>query len=307
MSDPRRSPGALAVLGDVMLDVVARHQRPLAIGSDTPALIDSRPGGAGANCAAWAGVAGADVTFHGCVGDDAFGRTALEALRTCGVRTAVQTARDGTPTGTCVVLVDASAERSMLPGHGANDVLEPVRLHPDTALLHLSGYTVLHPGSREAGLATLAMALAAGVAVSVDPASAALIADAGAEWLLAALAGAEMMILNRDEGAVLTGSADAAGIAEALHARGFVDVVVKLGAEGAVWSRASEAAIAVPAAAPPGPVVDTTGAGDAFAGTLLAGLVRGAERREALHAAVRFAAMVCTREGAWPVTAADPP
>src|SRR4051812_49625295 len=107
----------VVVLGEVMLDVVAFHDVPLAVASDTPARISLRPGGAGANVAAWLARAGVEVALIGRVGDDALAGVALGGLD--GVD--VQVTRDPErPTGTCVVLVAPGGERTMLPDPGAN-------------------------------------------------------------------------------------------------------------------------------------------------------------------------------------------
>ena len=92
---------------------------------------------------------------------------------------------------------------------------------------------------------------------------------------------------NRDEALTLAGSSDPRAAARALcaHAR---EVVVTLGAEGAVWTDGS-ATVAAPAA-PAGPVADTTGAGDAFTAGFLAAWLRGAPPHEALGAANALAA-----------------
>src|SRR6185295_20293218 len=81
------------------------------------------------------------------------------------------------PTGTCVVLVAPGGERSMLPDAGANAALSPADLPDDAfaagAHLHLAGYALLRDGPpREAALAALRRARAAGMTVSVDPSSA---------------------------------------------------------------------------------------------------------------------------------------
>ena len=104
----------VVVVGDLMVDVVVRMEAELAHGSDTPARVRTRPGGAGANVAAWLAVAGAPVTLVARAGDDDAGRRAVDLLRGHGVSAAV--ALDDTrPTGTCVVLVHPGGERSMLP------------------------------------------------------------------------------------------------------------------------------------------------------------------------------------------------
>ena len=162
----------IVVAGDVMRDVVATLAAPIAHGSDTPAAIAERGGGAGANVAAWLARAGAAVTLIGRVGDDPAGRAAADALRAEGVdlRLSVDPER---PTGTCLVLVEPGGERTMLPDPGANAALVAEPLPPDATHLHVAGYALLRPGSRAAARALIAAARDAGATVSVDPSSAA--------------------------------------------------------------------------------------------------------------------------------------
>ena len=281
------------VVGDVMTDVVALLSGPVAHGSDTPARIAPRGGGAGANVAVWLARAGAEVTLIGRVGADTAGSAIVAELRAEGVdaRLAVDPVRT---TGTCVVLVEPGGERSMLPDAGANAGLEAVALPHDAAHLHVAGYALLHPGSRPAARALLAAARAAGLGVSVDPASAAPLRRAGPALFLKWSAGAGLLVPNRDEAAALTGISDPAAAAHALmaHAR---EVVVKLGAAGALWT---DGATTAHAAALDVPVTDSTGAGDAFAAGLLAARLAGAAPAEALAAGCALAAEAVTREGA---------
>ena len=95
--------GPIVVVGDVMTDIVVALDGPLAYGSDTPARIVHRGGGAGANLAAWLARAGANAVLIGAVGDDLAGAALREELP--GALLHVDAER---PTGTCVVLVDAS-------------------------------------------------------------------------------------------------------------------------------------------------------------------------------------------------------
>ncbi len=112
----------IVVLGDVMVDVVARLAGPLAPGSDAPAAIRFHGGGSAANTAAWLAAAGAEPVLVGRVGDDERGRAATEELRAAGVE--VRLAADPElPTGTCVVLVGPDGERTMVPDAGANEAL----------------------------------------------------------------------------------------------------------------------------------------------------------------------------------------
>jgi sugar/nucleoside kinase (ribokinase family) len=283
----------IVVAGDVMSDVVATVGGPLAHGSDTPARIVQRGGGAAANVAVWLARAGAPVTLIARVGDDVAGRMTVEGLLAEGVdaRVAVDPAL---PTGTCIVLVEPGGERTMLPDAGANAALAPAPLPGDARHLHVAGYALLHPGSRPAARALIAAARTGGLTVSVDPSSAAPLARTGPPAFLAWVGGADLLIPNRDEAAVLTGLADPEAAARALaaHAR---EVVVKLGADGALWTDGQrvERVAAVPV-----PEADTTGAGDAFAAGLLAARAAGADPREQLRAGCALAARAVARAGA---------
>src|SRR5437762_609565 len=106
-------------LGDVMVDVVALLPSRLHTGSDTPAPISVLGGGSAANTAAWLVAAGVPTTFAGRVGDDPFGRMAIDELAANGIDVAVSVDPER-PTGICIVLVDADGERTMVPSAGAN-------------------------------------------------------------------------------------------------------------------------------------------------------------------------------------------
>src|SRR4051812_37426077 len=158
-----------------MCDVVAVHDGPLAAGSDTPARISLRPGGAGANVAAWLARSGTGVALCGRVGDDAAAGLALRDLDSVDVHV---TRDPGCATGMCVVLVARGGERTMLPDPGANDALTAEELPRfDGDVLHVSGYALLRPGSRAAAVAAIDRARDAGMKISVDPASAAPLAN----------------------------------------------------------------------------------------------------------------------------------
>jgi sugar/nucleoside kinase (ribokinase family) len=287
----------VVVLGDVMTDVVARVDRPLAPASDTPAEIRMRRGGSAANTAAWLGRLGVPVAFVGCVGDDPAGAEAAAALRAAGVDPALHV-RAGVPTGACVVLIDAAGERTMLPDAGANALL-PERPLPDGAHLHVSGYSLLRPGSRPAAVAALRDARATGMTTSVDPASAAPLADVGGPAFRDLVRGATTIVVTPDEAEVLTGTRDPDAVVLDLLAD-HAEVVLKLGAAGARWASAEGGHAAVPAAAPPGPAIDHTGAGDAFTAAWLAARRNGQVPEAALRAACALAAQVVTRPGARP-------
>jgi len=298
---PARRLVPVVCVGDVMTDVLAVARAPLAAGSDTASRVVVAGGGAAANTAAWLAVAGHPVTFVGRVGDDVFGRTAVAELTATGV--SVRAAVDrGHPTGTCVVVVTQDGSRSMFPDTGANAALVAADLPADAfttaAHLHLSGYTLLTEGSRPAGLAALDLARAAGMSISVDPGSAGPIGRVGAAAMLGWVRGVDLLLANADEAELLAGRpGDPSAAAD--HLAGIVgEVVVKLGAGGATWTRAGADRRHAPAVAID--VVDTTGAGDAFAAGFLPGWLAGDDPGEALRAGCRVAAAAVGRPGARP-------
>jgi sugar/nucleoside kinase (ribokinase family) len=285
----------IVVLGDVMVDVVVRLSEPLAPGSDAEAAISFHGGGSAANTAAWLAAAGAEPVLVGSVGDDGRGRRTLGELRAGGVdaRLAVD---PSLPTGTCLVLVAPDGERTMAPDAGANDAFREEDLGDlldSGGHLHVSGYALLREGSRPAARAAIARARASGMTVSVDASSSALLS----ERFLDDAAGADLMVANASEAHALTGESAPERAGRLLAAR-FAEVVVKLGPEGALWTDGDEMLRA--AAVPVENVVDSTGAGDAFAAGLLAARVDGASTAEALAAGCRLAARAVTTPGARP-------
>jgi ribokinase len=268
-----------------------------APGSDRPASIRSRGGGAGANVAVHLAQLGVPVLLAGCVGDDGAGAALVGELTEAGVDLALRTV-PGVPTGTIVSLVEADGQRSMLADRGANLALRPddVPAPRPGGHLHLSGYTLLDPGPRAAGLAALEAAVGAGCTVSVDPASTGPLTRYGVDRWLADTAPATLLLPNADEARLLTGCADVTEAARAL-ARRHRMVAVSLGAEGALWCSED---VLVHRPAHPTSVVDTTGAGDAFAAGLLAcwlGSPDG-DPSVALDAGLARAAEVVRRPGA---------
>jgi sugar/nucleoside kinase (ribokinase family) len=286
----------VVVLGDVMVDVVARLSGPLATASDAPATIRFHGGGSAANASAWLAEAGAEPVLIGCVGDDERGRHAQGELRSAGVDARLAVDPD-LPTGTCVVLVGPDAERTMVPDAGANDALKeedlPEELIGAGGHLHVAGYALLREGSRPAARAAIGRAVRAGMSVSVDPSSSALLSAQFLDWA----EGAGLLLPNVPEAHALTGESDPERAARALAER-LDEVVVTLGADGALWTDGNEV-IRVPAV-PVEAVQDSTGAGDAFAAGLLAARLAGAEVAEALAAGCRLAARAVQQAGARP-------
>jgi ribokinase len=279
----------IVVVGDVMVDVVTRLTAPVAPGSDAPARIAFEGGGQAANTAAWLAVAGVPVALVARVGAD-YDEPLARGLD-------ARLARDPQlPTGTCVVLVAPGGERTMFPDPGANAALAPADLPDDLLVsgshLHVAGYALLRDGSREAALSSISRARAAAMSVSFDPSSAALLTGG----LKRLGEGVDLLLPNALEASSLTGLEDPRAAALAL-AESFPEVVVTLAQDGALWTDGRQV---VRVTAEPAKVVDTTGAGDAFAAGFLAARLRGAGPEEALRTGCGLAARAIVTTGARP-------
>ncbi len=286
---PARPGRPVVVVGDVGVDVLTRPHGPVPDGGESTADVRLTPGGAGANTAVWLAAAGASVTLLSRVGDDVAGDAARRALEDAGVgcRLTVDPVR---PTCTVVVLVDARGGRTMLSDRGAVAALAPqdVRLPEGEGHLHVSGYVLLSPGSRAAGLAALAEARERGWTTSVDPQSAEQVRAVGVDTFLGWVDGVDLLLPNEIE-------LDALG--EAVLDR-VGAVAATYGAGGARWL--ARGAVPEHVAAPAVTCTDSTGCGDAFDAGLLVAWVAGRTPRECLEAGVATGSRAATAPGARP-------
>jgi sugar/nucleoside kinase (ribokinase family) len=258
----------IVVFGDVIDDIVVVPHGPVVVDDDTPSSVRHRAGGSAANAAAWMASAGAEVDFVGLVAADDVGRHS-ELLARAGV-TPHLGAHPSLPTGAIVVIVDQQ-NRTMLTERGANAALDPDAVGGDllagAALLHVSAYGIFDAADLEPYRRMIWRATAQGVAVSVDPGSARLLARFGVERFLRLIDGVSILFPNLEEGRILTGLNDPAEIVGALSDR-FELVALTLAETGALVSR--RGARPVHAAAIDTSILDSTGAGDAFAAGFLA-------------------------------------
>lgn len=301
VTHPSGEPRALLVVGDVVTDVVARYGEPLAADTDTVARIAMRPGGAGGNVACWAARRGARVRLLAKVGADSAGWH-RDALMAAGVEPVLRV-DDEQPTGVVIALVDAAAERTFLTDSGASFRLGPAEwqdaLLDGVGHVHLSGYLFFSAPGRELAALVSKVARARGLPVSVDPASAGFLLRLGVPRFLDAVAGTDLLLPNAAEATLLAGPEDPESAAAELSARlTGRTVVVTLGAGGAL--AAVDGEVTARAAAVPARAVDSTGAGDAFTGGLLAARLAGADLPDALAAGCRAGAEAVTVIGGRP-------
>lgn len=287
------------VVGDVMTDIIVVPEGPIVKGSDRRASVRQRPGGSGANQAVWLGAMGADVVFAARVGADDLGRHA-EYFRGRGVAPALA-ADAGLPSGVLVTIVDPDGERSFLTDRGANlnlcsDDL-PARLLDGVGMVMVSGYSFFADGPRQAVQALVGQAKALGIAVAIDPASEGFLAEVGAEQFITWTGGADWLFANEDEAAALCGAAGFEACVVALGAH-YRRVVIKRGRHGAALGGRHGVELTRPA--PVVDVVDSTGAGDAFAAGFVAALLAGDDMADAMGKAIAAGAKAVQSIGGQP-------
>ncbi len=291
--------GRVLVVGDVMTDIIVKPDGPIVPGSDRRAEIRNKPGGSGANQAVWLGAAGVDVLFAARVGaaEKDFYENYFRGL---DVVPALSGDKD-LPTGVLVTLLDSSGERSFLTDRGANLNLGNGDLTPDLldhiALVMVSGYTFFAPGPRRAVCALLAEARARDIAIAIDPASVGFLEEVGPQAFLGWVGGADWLFANEGEAELLSGSADLETQMRQLS-RHFGQVVIKRGRFGAILGGSEGVTCSAPA--PVVPVVDTTGAGDAFAAGFVAAMLAGALPQARLEAGIAEGAKAVQMLGGQP-------
>jgi len=289
-----RTAGKLLVVGDIMTDIIAKPERPLNVGSDTPARIESHLGGSAANQATWLAQFNTKVTLVAKVGASDAERH-RSSLLIAGVEPCLAVDPTGR-TGSLVSLIDPDGQRTFLTDRGANDSLDvadlPDELLSGASVLHVSAYPLFAARSRAAVLDLMSRARRRGIVVTIDPASAGFLQDLEDGDFFRWTAGAAICFPNADEAIALTHTTDPKEQRLRL-ARHYPLVVIKRGALGAEVSGEGGVVLAE-RRAPAVRVVDTTGAGDAFLARFLSGLVDGESLDQATTAAVNAGAHATT-------------
>lgn len=292
---PKRSDGRVYVLGSTNIDLVMRAPHFPAPGETVlggPFL--QAQGGKGANQAVAAARAGSEVRFVSCIGRDAYGDAALEALSSDGVNTAYVCRDDALSTGVALITVDDRGENCIVVSSGANAAVRPDHVNAENlegcdvfvAQLETPIETVCHG---------LRLARKMNIPTILDPAPACPLDDNS-------LSAVSCLTPNASETEILVGirpdDPDACRVAsERLRARGVNTVILTLGERGATLYDGEGHLHQAPF---PVESVDATGAGDAFTGALAAQVARGVSFRHALPFASAAGALAATWEGAQP-------
>lgn len=291
-------------LGETLVDLVC--ERPVRSIAEAGAFVPHF-GGATANVCVTAVRNGGRVALAGGAGNDPWGRWLRERLEAEGVGLEFFELVDGAPTAIAFVAVDAGGEPEFLIyGAGIHAAIAaaaerlPAAVEASDALFFASN-TLVEEGEREATLDARRRALELGRPVVFDPnlrlhrwPHPGAAASAARECVPEAF----LVKCNRAEAELLSGEADPERAAAGLLAAGARNVIVTLGADGAIL----RGEVRAQAAGVPAQVVNASGAGDAFLGVVLAWLSRTdfypAALAAALPEAVREAAKATERWGA---------
>ena len=273
----------VVVLGDVIEDIIVISDSARQLNTDNPAEISSKPGGSGANFAVWLASLGVEVELVARVG--AADRARLTNYFETKFVIAKLEPDEQLHTGKIVVLVEGN-NRTFFTDRGANEKLTAKSADlSKTDVLYLSGYAVMSMGIQRTQ-ELIEKAGSVGVLIAVDPGSRSFISQFGPAEFLEAISGADFIFPNSDEYELLTKHANLAEL--------FPEVIVTAGEEGAeVLGIAKSPAFDVE-------VVDSTGAGDAFAAKYLAQRLAGVDVEDALRDANAFAAQAVTKPGGQP-------
>ena len=251
-------------------------------------------GGKGANQAVAAARLGGNVSFIARLGDDIFGRQALQLFKDEGINTQGVMIDAQNPSGVALITVDEKGENCIAVASGANAALLAADLYNIEATIAAADIILMQ---LEIPLETVgfiaARAKQLGKRVILNPAPAAELNDA-------LLSNISVITPNQTEAEMLTGvevtdDVSAIEAAVALQAKGIEHVIITLGAEGALVYSNNEYQTVKP---PKVTAVDTTAAGDVFNGALAVALAEGLDIFVAAGFACKAAAISVTRLGA---------
>ena len=268
------------VCGSTVADLIIRPF-PLSAAVGPGTVLDVAPIGVGAgglvsNAAVAFGRLGMNVAAFGYVGDDDWGTMIRRKLDTEGVDAQRMLTHPSAATSTAAVLIDSGGHRSFAYAAGATEMLDREAFLENLELfaqsrMALIGYYSFLPNLENDLPEVLAAIRSTGCRTALDSAG-----DGGRmQPLDRILPHLDVYVPSHTEAAGQTGQDDPQAILQAFRRHGATGLLgVKLGAEGALLSPAEDRFVKIAPVLPPGEVIDTTGAGDAFYAGLLTGLLR---------------------------------
>jgi sugar/nucleoside kinase (ribokinase family) len=304
-------------VGNALVDIQAQVEdsllKDLAIDKGIMTLVDDarqegvlgklagRPlhrcaGGSAANTIVAVADFGGTAAFVGKVGKDEVGKFFLQDMRDLGVTIDVEPA--DAPTGTCAVLITGDAQRTMLTNLGASATLTAddmdETLIKDATYVYVEGYLLTGETTKAAAYRAMELAKKHGTKIAFtasDPFLVNMIRDEIWDLITGPV---DLFFCNEEEAKSLTGESDPIRCASKIHEHA-ENVALTLGEKGSLVMHGGEA---FPIEGACVKAIDTTGAGDMYAGALLYGITNGMSWRQAGHLASQAAARVVSQLGA---------
>lgn len=285
----------IVVLGSINMDLVVRCTELPAAGETVLAETSMEfCGGKGANQAVAASLSGGDVSMIGAVGNDAFADRLRGNLQQHDINCQSILQRQDFPSGLAVISVDQHGQNSIMVVSGANGTIAPETVQSAASTIQQADVLLVQLEIPvDAVLAGIQIAKQAGVRVLLDPAPA-------MEQIPNDLFAVDLLCPNESEAAMLTDHAvqsidDAVTAAKLLHQRGATNVAITLAERGTLLLSDGQSHL-IPAF--PIQPVDSTAAGDAFAGTLAVRWLQSGDLPSAVSFANAAGALTASKQGA---------
>ncbi len=293
----------ILVVGSLNMDQVVRVPRLPILGETllSAGSVQLIPGGKGANQAVAMARLGATVAIAGRVGSDPFGERLLQALQTDHIDTSLLLVDSQEASGTAFIFLTTEGDNAIVVASGANmrmgtDATQNANI--SKAIAQAQAIVLQLEIPLETVGSVIALAYQAKIPVVLNLAPAQPLPDDILQQL-------HILVVNENEASVLSGQRvasleDARIVGTVLHRRGITNVVITLGAQGAILVTDDNLGKArvIQQSAPRVQVVDTTAAGDCFVGALTVALMEGQTAEDALRFAVYASALKVTRLGA---------
>ncbi|MEP3480491.1 MAG: adenosine kinase [Fuerstiella sp.] len=254
-------------------------------------------GGSAANTIVGIADFGGKAAYVGKVADDEVGSFFRGEMRDMGVSFEVVSAAEG-QSGTCAIMITDDAQRTMMTNLGVSATLSEADINEDelkqAKYVYIEGYLLTGDTSKAAAYKAMELAQKHGVKVAFTASDPFLVNMLRDEMIKLIEGPVDLFFCNEDEAKSLTGLEDPVACAAEIHKHA-ENVAMTLGANGSILMHEKQA-IAIEGVTVD--AIDTTGAGDMYAGGLLYGITNGLNWKQAGHLASHAAGRIVSQLGA---------
>ena len=280
-----------------IMTLVDNDKQQSLLGQLDASSLNRCAGGSAANTIVGIAEFGGQAAYLGKVGNDSLGQFFLDEMRGLGISIEATPAVDE-PTGTCAILITSDAQRTMLTNLGASAILSADDIVESevkqSKYIYIEGYLLCGPVTRSAAYRAIELAQKHGVKIAFTASDPFLVNTNRDEILQLVEGPVDMFFCNEEEARSLTGKQNPIDCAHAIHQH-CENVALTLGASGSIIMHGGEL---IPIEGVAVDAVDTTGAGDMYAGGLLYGITNGLPWKQAGQLASQAAARIVSQKGA---------